>query len=101
MSDQTPPGGPALTTGSEIPPEYSDAYHRAYRRSLAEHPTELMSPARPGKRAAEPARPTSLLLRAEHALAAVLSDPRRRAIAGVVSAVALILLAYGAGRLAR
>lgn len=104
MSALTPPEGPRPAAeaerGPEIPREYSDVYVRAYRRSLAEHPTELLSPARPGKRAAEPTRPTSLRVRAEKALADVLADPRRRLIAGAGATVVLLLIAYGAGRLA-
>jgi len=102
MSAVTPPEGqkPASEVdAAEVPLEYSDAYQRAYRRSLAEHATELMSPARPGKRALEPAAAKPWRAKAEAWVADVLVDPRRRTLAGAVAAVGLVVLAYAAGRL--
>lgn len=84
---------------SDVPQEYSDAYLRAYQHSLAEYPTELMSPARPGKRAAEPTKGAQRRAKIEKVLADVLINPRRRTIAGAVGAVLLLALAYAAGRL--
>lgn len=78
---------------AEVPADYGDAYQRAYRQSLAAHPTELMSPARPGKRAAEP---SSTMVAA---VADFLADPRRLRVVLAVGVVVLLLLAYGAGRL--
>ena len=83
----------AAATPPEVAGDYEDAYHRAYRQSLAAHPTELMSPARPGKRAAEPTHRFAALT------AKVLADPRRIRIAVGVGVLALLLVAYGAGRL--
>ena len=83
----------------EIPPEYTDAYERAYRRSLAEHPTELMSPARPGKRALEPTTKLATWgVRAEKVAAGFLADANRRGIAFGTAALVLVLVAYAAGR---
>ncbi|MGN6162793.1 MAG: hypothetical protein ACTHOG_13960 [Marmoricola sp.] len=84
-----------------VPSEYGDAYQRAYRWSLAEHATELMSAARPGKRARR--RPGSWRVRerAERVIASVLADPVQRALAGGFVVVALLVAAYGAGRLFR
>ena len=84
---------------SDVPDEYSDAYQRAYQRSLSEYPTELMSPARPGKRAAEPPKGAQRRATVEKAVADLLINPRRRTIAGVVGAVLLLVLAYAAGRM--
>lgn len=84
MSGSNPP---------EIPSDYGDAYRRAYRQSLAEHPTELMSPARPGKRAAKPSNAWVA------AAADVLANQRRLRVAVAIAFVALLALAYGAGRL--
>ena len=77
----------------EIPSDYGDAYRRAYRQSLAEHPTELMSPARPGKRAAKASNAWVA------AAADVLADQRRLRVAVAIAVVALLAVAYGAGRL--
>ena len=87
---------------TEVPPEYSDAYERAYRHSLAEHPTELMSAARPGKRASKPTtRLASWRVQAEGLVVAVLTVPRRRGIALSVAALVLVVVAYGVGRALR
>ena len=87
---------------TEVPPEYSDAYERAYRHALAEHPTELMSAARPGKRASEPTtRLASWGAQVEKVVVGVLADPRRRGIALGAVALALVLVAYGLGRVLR
>lgn len=87
---------------AEIPPEYSDAYERAYRSSLAEHPTELLAAARPGKRASEPTtRLASWRAHAEEIIVGVWVDATYRAIALGAASVVLLLAAYGAGRLVR
>lgn len=89
-----PAGSPASATPPpEVPSDYGDAYRRAYRQSLAAHPTELMSPARPGKRAA---KPSNTLVAA---VADFLAEPRRLRIALAVGVGVLLVLAYGAGRL--
>jgi len=103
MSGATPqdPGRdlsvPATSDVHEIPTEFSAAYQRAYRRSLAEHPTEMMLSARPGKRAA---KRSGLLVRVTDAMAAILLNQRARVALLGVGAAALVLLAFVAGRLA-
>lgn len=82
-----------------MPREYGEAYLRAYRRSMAEHPTELMSPARPGKRALELSPTRSWARRLESALAGVLTAPQKRRAAGTIAVIALLALSYGVGRL--
>lgn len=82
----------------EVPAEYRDAYRAAYRRSLAEHPTQLMAPARPGKRAAEQAGAIPWM---SGAVAALLAKPTGRMVVAGGCALALVLLAFAAGRLAR
>jgi hypothetical protein len=83
---------------SEVPEEYSEAYQRAYRRSLAEHPTELMSPARPGKRALEQSALGAQQARMASGLARLLSDSRGRLLVAIVLVLVLLVVAYGLGR---
>ena len=106
MSGVQPSGGPASSrearaaaSPSEVPEEYSEAYQRAYRRSLAEHPTELLSPARPGKRASEQSVVGVQRAKIAGALADLLRDPRGRVLVGVIAVLVVLLVAYGAGRL--
>lgn len=80
-----------------VPADFREAYTMAYRRSLAEHPTEMMLQARPGKRAAEK---TGVLAAVVARLADSLLDPRARLALMTVGAVAVIVLAFIAGRLA-
>jgi hypothetical protein len=88
-----PGENPSDETTPEIPSDYGEAYQRAYRQSLAAHPTELMSPARPGKRAAKPEGKWAAVV------ADVLADQRRLRLVVAAGVVLLLLLAYGAGRL--
>ena len=102
MSGVESSGGPTQPNdagASEIPEEYSEAYQRAYRRSLAEHPTELMSPARPGKRASEQSPLAARRTKLAGAFADLLSDARGRMLVGAVVIVLLLVIAYEAGRL--
>jgi hypothetical protein len=93
-------GARPLATPPEVPDDYGDAYQRAYRQSLAAHATELMSPARPGKRAAEPVNRTRARVRLESWVIDTVASPSRRRLAGAGLALVLVLLAYAAGRLA-
>lgn len=94
-TESTPSGRslPSATLPGGVPSAYVDAYERAYRESLAQHATELISPARPGKRAAQPSH--ALVA----AVAELLADQRRLRVAVAVGLVVLLALAYGAGRL--
>lgn len=85
---------------SQIPPEYSDAYERAYRSSLAEHPTELLAAARPGKRASKPAtRLGSWRAGAEELIIDVVANATYRRVAVGSASVVVLLVAYGLGRM--
>lgn len=84
--------------GPEVPAEYRDAYQAAYRRSLAEHPTQLMAPARPGKRAAEQRGAIPWM---SSVVVALVAKPTGRIALAAGCAVALLLLAFVAGRLVR
>ncbi|HWU31824.1 MAG TPA: hypothetical protein VN108_03055 [Marmoricola sp.] len=90
MSDVQPP---------EVPEEYSEAYQRAYRQYVEEHPTGMFSPARPGKRAVRPTTLGALRGKLAGTLAGLLSDSRKRPSLAAVTFAALVLVAYGIGRL--
>lgn len=95
-------GGSASVPASDdqpvVPAEYSETYEQAYRRSLAEHPTEMMlAAARPGKRAAEQ---SGAVARLSALTARLLVEPRTRLALAALGAVLLIALAFVAGRLA-
>lgn len=89
----------ASTSGSEIPEEYSEAYQRAYRQFVEEHPTATFSPARPGKRASDQTVLGAQRSKVAGLLADLLSDSRGRVWVAVAVVVILLLVAYGAGRL--
>lgn len=90
VSDVQPP---------EVPEEYSDAYQRAYRQYVEEHPTGMFSPARPGKRASEQSLLGAQRAKIAGLLASLLSDQRGRLVVGAGAVVLVLLVAYGVGRL--
>lgn len=90
MSDVQPP---------EVPEEYSEAYQRAYRQYVEEHPTGMFSPARPGKRASEQSVIGAQRAKVAGALADLLSHPRGRAVVAGVAVLLLLVIAYSVGRI--
>lgn len=90
VSDVQPP---------EVPDEYSEAYQRAYRQYVEEHPTGMFSPARPGKRASEQSVVGAQRAKVAGALAQLLSHPRGRVIVAAIAVVLLLVVAYSAGRI--